>query len=199
MAMRAFLRADPDVIMVGEMRDKETADTGIEASLTGHLVFSTLHTNSSVETVTRLLDMECDPFSFADAMLGVLAQRLCKRICKDCKEEYRPSQEEFDELIQGYGAAYWEKLGVTYNASFKLFRGRGCEACNKTGFKGRIGLHELLLGTDQMKRLIQSKAKTEEMLKVALTEGMTTLVQDGILKVLQGHTTFKQVKAVAIK
>ncbi|MGH7230534.1 MAG: ATPase, T2SS/T4P/T4SS family [Nitrospiraceae bacterium] len=199
MAMRAFLRADPDVIMVGEMRDKETADTGIEASLTGHLVFSTLHTNSSVETITRLLDMECDPFSFADAMLGVLAQRLCKRICKDCKEDYHPSQAEYDELVQGYGASHWEKLGITYSNTFKVSRGRGCEACNKTGFRGRIGLHELLLGTDRMKRLIQSKAKTEEMLTVALDEGMTTLVQDGILKVLQGHTTFKQVKAVAIK
>jgi type II secretory ATPase GspE/PulE/Tfp pilus assembly ATPase PilB-like protein len=198
-AMRAFLRADPDVIMVGEMRDKETADTGIEASLTGHLVLSTLHTNSSVETITRLLDMECDPFSFADAMLGVLAQRLCKRICKDCKEDYHASQEEYNELVHGYGTEYWENLGVTYSPSFKLSRGRGCEACNKTGFKGRIALHELLLGTDRMKRLIQSKAKTEEMLKVALEEGMTTLVQDGILKVLQGHTTYKQVKTVAIK
>jgi type II secretory ATPase GspE/PulE/Tfp pilus assembly ATPase PilB-like protein len=162
-------------------------------------VFSTLHTNSAVETITRLLDMECDPFSFADAMLGVLAQRLCKRICKECKEDYHPSHEEYDELVQGYGAAYWDKLGVTYGNSMKLARGRGCETCNKTGFKGRIGLHELLLGTDKIKRLIQSKAKTEEMLAAALEEGMTTLVQDGIAKVLQGHTTFKQVKAVAIK
>jgi type II secretory ATPase GspE/PulE/Tfp pilus assembly ATPase PilB-like protein len=198
-AMRAFLRADPDVIMVGEMRDKETADIGIEASLTGHLVFSTLHTNSSVETVTRLLDMGCDSFSFADAMLGVLAQRLAKRICKECRESYHPPQEEYDELRNGYGAEAWDKLGVVYDSSFKLFRGKGCEACNNTGFKGRIALHELLLGTDRMKRLIQAKAKTEEMLKVALEEGMTTLVQDGIEKVLQGHTTYKQVKAVAIK
>lgn len=198
-AMRAFLRADPDVIMVGEMRDKETADIGIEASLTGHLVFSTLHTNSAVETITRLLDMECDPFSFADAMLGILAQRLCKRICKDCKEEYRPSKEEYDELVAGFGEEYWPKLGVAYDGNFKLYRGRGCDACNRTGFKGRLAIHELLLGTDRMKRLIQSKAKTEEMLKVALEEGMTTLVQDGISKVLQGLTTYKQVKAVAIK
>ena len=143
--------------------------------------------------------MECDPFSFADAMLGVLAQRLCKRICKECKEDYRPSQQEYDELAQSYGQEFWEKLGISYGPNFKLARGRGCEVCNKTGFKGRVGLHELLLGTDRMKRLIQSKAKTEEMLKIGLDEGMTTLVQDGILKVLQGQTTFKQVKAVAIK
>jgi type II secretory ATPase GspE/PulE/Tfp pilus assembly ATPase PilB-like protein len=197
-AMRAFLRADPDVIMVGEMRDKETAEIGIEASLTGHLVLSTLHTNSAVETVTRLLDMGCDPFSFADAMLGVMAQRLTKRICKDCKEEYTATQEEAVELLAGYGQEYWEKHGLP-KGSFKLFRGKGCETCNKSGFKGRMGLHELLLGTDRIKRMIQSKAKTEEMLKVAMEEGMTTLVQDGIQKVLQGFTTFKQVKAVAIK
>ncbi len=198
-AMRAFLRADPDVIMVGEMRDKETADTGIEASLTGHLVMSTLHTNSAVETVTRLLDMGCDSFSFADAMLGVLAQRLARRICKDCKEPYPATPEEFEELRLGYGAEYWDKLGLKYDSSFRLYRGKGCDVCNRTGLKGRVALHELLLGTDQMKRLIQTKAKTEEMLNVALSEGMTTLVQDGVDKVLQGQTTFKEVKAVAIK
>ena len=198
-AMRAFLRADPDVIMVGEMRDKETADTGIEASLTGHLVMSTLHTNSAVETVTRLLDMGCDPFSFADAMLGVLAQRLCRRICKDCKEEYHPTQDEYDGLVHGYGVEQWEKLGIKYDDEFKLYRGAGCETCGKSGFKGRVALHELLLGTDRMKRMIQAKAKTEEMLKAAMEDGMTTLVQDGIMKALQGHTTYKEVKAVAIK
>jgi type II secretory ATPase GspE/PulE/Tfp pilus assembly ATPase PilB-like protein len=198
-AMRAFLRADPDVIMVGEMRDKETADTGIEASLTGHLVMSTLHTNSAVETVTRLLDMGCDPFSFADAMLGVLAQRLARRVCKDCKEEYHPPKEEYDSLVNGYGAEWWEKLGIKYDDKFKLYRGKGCDTCNKSGFKGRVALHELLLGSDEMKKLIQTKAKTEEMLHAAMQEGMTTLLQDGIQKCLAGHTTFMEVKAVAIK
>ena len=171
-AMRAFLRADPDVIMVGEMRDKETAETGIEASLTGHFVFSTLHTNSAVETITRLLDMGCDSFSFADAMLGVMAQRLCKRICKECTEEYRPTQEEYDELAQGYGSELWEKLGENYDANFKLRRGKGCDQCNRTGFRGRlIALHELLLGTDRIKRSIQSHGKTEEMFNAAMEEG----------------------------
>ncbi|HEX5647269.1 MAG TPA: ATPase, T2SS/T4P/T4SS family [Nitrospira sp.] len=198
-AMRAFLRADPDVIMVGEMRDKETADTGIEASLTGHLVLSTLHTNSAVETVTRLLDMGCDPFSFADAMLGVLAQRLARRVCKDCKEQYTGTKEEYEALRLAYGPDRWDKLGIKQDNTFKLFRGKGCEVCNRSGFKGRVALHELLLGSDQIKRMVQQKARTEEMLKVALDEGMTTLVQDGIEKVLQGHTTYKEVKAVAIK
>ncbi|NOT97408.1 MAG: GspE/PulE family protein [Nitrospira sp.] len=198
-AMRAFLRADPDVIMVGEMRDKETAEIGIEASLTGHLVMSTLHTNSAVETVTRLLDMGCDSFSFADAMLGVLAQRLTRRICKDCKEQYVGTAVEYEEIRQGYGPANWDKLGIPQDNTFRLARGKGCETCNRTGFKGRVALHELLLGSDRIKRMIQSKAKTEEMVNAAIEDGMTTLMQDGVQKTLQGHTTFKEVKAVAIK
>ena len=198
-AMRAFLRADPDVIMVGEMRDKETAEIGIEASLTGHLVLSTLHTNSAVETVTRLLDMGCDSFSFADAMLGVLAQRLTRRVCKDCTEQYVGTPAEYEEIRQGYGPEYWDKLGIPQDNTFRLARGKGCETCKRTGFKGRVAIHELLLGSDKLKRMVQTKARTEEMLKVAIEEGMTTLMQDGVHKALMGHTTFKEVKAVAIK
>jgi type II secretory ATPase GspE/PulE/Tfp pilus assembly ATPase PilB-like protein len=198
-AMRAFLRADPDVIMIGEMRDKETADIAIEASLTGHLVLSTLHTNSAVETVIRLLDLGCDSFNFADAMLGVLAQRLCKRICIQCKEAYHPSQQEYDELVQGYGLHEWERWGIADALSMTLYRGRGCDMCNRTGFKGRVPLHELLIGSEEMKSRVQSKARTVEMLSVAMREGMTTLVQDGIQKVLQGVTTYRQVRSVAMK
>jgi type II secretory ATPase GspE/PulE/Tfp pilus assembly ATPase PilB-like protein len=198
-AMRAFLRADPDVIMIGEMRDKETADIAIEASLTGHLVMSTLHTNSAVETVTRLLDMGCDSFNFADAMLGVLAMRLCKRICSHCKEAYHPTQREYDELVQGYGSRYWEKLGLTYTEDLTLYRGRGCETCNHSGFKGRVALQELLVGSEEIKNLIQAKARTAEILSVAMRDGMVTLLQNGIQKVLKGLTTYRQVRAVAIK
>ena len=198
-AMRAFLRADPDVIMVGEMRDKETAEIGIEASLTGHLVMSTLHTNSAVETITRLLDMGCDSFSFADAMLGVLAQRLTRRICKDCKEQYVGTAVEYEEIRQGYGPEHWDKLGIPQDNTFRLTRGKGCETCNRTGYKGRVALHELLLGSDKIKHMIQTKARTEEMLQAAIAAGMTTLMQDGVQKTLLGHTTFKEVKAVAIK
>ena len=198
-AMRAFLRADPDVIMVGEMRDKETAEIGIEASLTGHLVMSTLHTNSAVETITRLLDMGCDSFSFADAMLGVLAQRLTRRICKDCKEQYVGTAIEYEEIRQGYGPEHWDKLGIPQDNTFRLARGKGCETCNRTGYKGRVALHELLLGSDKIKHMIQTKARTEEMLQAAIAAGMTTLMQDGVQKALLGHTTFKEVKAVAIK
>ncbi|BFU89340.1 MAG: putative Type IV pilus assembly protein PilB [Nitrospira sp.] len=198
-AMRAFLRADPDVIMIGEMRDKETADIAIEASLTGHLVMSTLHTNSAVETVTRLLDMGCDSFNFADAMLGILAMRLCKRICLHCKESYHPTQQEYDELVLGYGARYWEKLEVMYTDDLMLYRGRGCDACNHSGFKGRVALHELLVGSEEIKNLIQARARTAEILSVAMRDGMVTLLQNGIQKVLKGLTTYRQVRAVAIK
>jgi type II secretory ATPase GspE/PulE/Tfp pilus assembly ATPase PilB-like protein len=197
-AMRSFLRADPDVIMIGEMRDKETADIAIEASLTGHLVLSTLHTNSAVETVVRLLDLGCDPFNFADAMLGVLATRLCKRICSLCKASYRPSPEEYEELVEGYGAERWPSLHAGQD-DLQLFRGRGCEHCRHSGFKGRVPLHELLVGTDEIKQLIQSRTRTTAMLSNAVENGMLTLLQDGIRKVLQGLTTYRQVRAVASK
>ncbi len=198
-ALRAFLRADPDVIMIGEMRDKETADTAIEASLTGHLVLSTLHTNTAVETVTRLLDMGCDSFNFADAMLGVVAKRLCKRLCEQCKEAYHPTRQEYDELVEGYGSGYWDRAGVAYTAEWTLYRGRGCEFCNKSGFKGRIPLHELLIGSPQIKAMIQSKARTADIVGAAMREGMRTLVQDGIQKVLRGITSYRQVRMVAMQ
>jgi len=198
-ALRAFLRADPDVIMVGEMRDEETASIGIEASLTGHLVFSTLHTNGAVETVVRLLDMGLDSFNFADALLAVVAQRLVRCICTDCKQEYHPPQEEFDELVHAYGMDDFQKLGVKYDGNFVLYRGKGCASCSNTGYRGRSGIHELLVGTEPMKKLIQAKARVTEMVKVAKDEGMTTLVQDGILKIFDGLTDLKQVKSVAIK
>jgi type II secretory ATPase GspE/PulE/Tfp pilus assembly ATPase PilB-like protein len=197
-AMRAFLRADPDVIMVGEMRDEETASTGIEASLTGHLVFSTLHTNSAVETVIRLLDMGCDSFNFADALLGILGQRLVKRICTDCKTEYHPERSEYEELAEAFGEEAFATLNLRYD-ELVLHRGKGCASCSKTGYRGRLGIHELMIATDEMKRLIQAKARVAEMLEMARHEGMTTLVQDGVLKTLAGLTDFRQVKAVAIK
>src|SRR5215467_10811605 len=199
-AMRSFLRADPDVIMIGEIRDKETADVSIEASLTGHLVLSTLHTNSAVETVVRLLDLGCDPFNFADTMQGILAKRLCKRICTHCKESYHPPVEEYEKLVRAFGSASWEALGLaSYEDGFLLSRGRGCEHCNKTGFRGRVALHELLRGSDELRNLIQTRAKTAEMICLAKKEGMMTLAQDGILKALAGLTTYDQVRTVAIK
>jgi type II secretory ATPase GspE/PulE/Tfp pilus assembly ATPase PilB-like protein len=218
-AMRAFLRADPDVIMVGEMRDKETTAIGIEASLTGHLVFATLHTNSAPESVTRLLDMGMDPFNFADALLGILAQRLAKRLCAKCKRPHIASAEEIDALLDEYATelrgtarwtadpegemgalhAEWKSSFANEGGEFTLYEPVGCEVCSGTGYKGRVGLHELLLGSDKVKRHIQEHARVAEILATALEEGMRTLKQDGMEKVLQGITDMKQVRAVCIK
>ena len=217
--MRAFLRADPDVIMVGEMRDKETVAIGIEASLTGHLVFSTLHTNSAPESIVRLLDMGMDPFNFADALLGVLAQRLAKRLCGVCKEAWHPSPEETRHFLEEYcdemrntpdfaidaEAAMdrifkdWLKAYADDKGRFTLYRAKGCAECGETGYRGRLGLHELMIGTDAIKKNIQERARVATMLATALEEGMRTLKMDGMEKVLAGMTDMKQVRAVCIK
>ena len=197
-AMRAFLRADPDVIMVGEMRDRETAATGIEASLTGHLVFSTLHTNSAPETITRLLDMGMHPFSFADALLGILAQRLVRTLCKDCKESYHPSQKEFDSLVRAYDGDF-DALKISYNDGLKLYKPKGCQKCQNTGYKGRTEICELLIGTTKMKSLIQGEAKVEEIREQAIADGMTTLMQDGIRRVFLAQTDMIQVRKVCLQ
>jgi type II secretory ATPase GspE/PulE/Tfp pilus assembly ATPase PilB-like protein len=199
-AMRAFLRADPDVIMVGEMRDKETTSIGIEASLTGHLVFSTLHTNSAPESITRLLDMGMDPFNFADAILCIMAQRLVRTLCPDCKKAYSPTKEEYDELVREYGPEEFEaNFKVPYSKDLKLYKPDGCERCNNSGYRGRMGLHELLMGTDTMKKLIQSKAQMETIRDQAIKDGMTTLKQDGIEKIFAGYCDLLNVRKVCIK
>jgi type II secretory ATPase GspE/PulE/Tfp pilus assembly ATPase PilB-like protein len=199
-AMRSFLRADPDVIMVGEMRDKETTHIGIEASLTGHLVFSTLHTNSAPESITRLLDMGMDPFNFADAILCILAQRLVRTLCKNCRKSYHPSRPEYDELVREYGEAEFEKhFNKPYTDDMILNKAIGCQQCSNTGYRGRMGIHELLMGTDEMKRLIQQKASMDFIREQALEDGMRTLKQDGIEKVFAGHTDLREVRKVCIK
>jgi type II secretory ATPase GspE/PulE/Tfp pilus assembly ATPase PilB-like protein len=218
-AMRAFLRADPDIIMVGEMRDKETTAIGIEASLTGHLVFTTLHTNSAPESIVRLLDMGMDPFNFADALLGVLAQRLAKRLCGKCKQPHVTTKGEIQLLLKEYCEELthtegwkqdpkvahdniyqeWVSTFVNDKGQLLLYSPVGCESCNGTGYKGRVGLHELLIGSDPVKKLIQEKARVSAVLAVALNETMRTLKQDGIEKVLQGITDMHQVRAVCIK
>lgn len=217
LVMRAFLRADPDIIMVGESRDKETVSMGIEASLTGHLVFSTLHTNSAPESIIRLLDMGMDPFNFADALLGILAQRLAKRLC-DCKESYFPEQEEIKTFIAEYAddlrhspawkADYAGEAKKLYegwtksygeNGRLKFYRAVGCDKCNKTGYKGRLGLHELLVGDDDVKKLIQERARVAEIFVAAVAGGMRTLKMDGMEKVMMGLTDLKQVRSVCIK
>jgi type II secretory ATPase GspE/PulE/Tfp pilus assembly ATPase PilB-like protein len=196
--MRAFLRADPDVIMIGEMRDEETASIGIEASLTGHLVFSTLHTNSAPETITRLLDMGLNPLNFSDAFLGVLAQRLTRRICKDCMEEYPLTKDEYEMISVDYGEKYWAQTGIEYNPDTTLYRPVGCDACSNTGYRGRMGIHELMEGTPKIKLMIKKQASTEMLFAQAMKEGMSTLRQDGIMKVFKGYTDMSEVRRVCI-
>jgi type II secretory ATPase GspE/PulE/Tfp pilus assembly ATPase PilB-like protein len=199
-AMRAFLRADPDVIMVGEMRDQETCETGIEASLTGHLVFSTLHTNSAPETITRLLDMGMDPFNFADALLGVMAQRLGRTLCKDCKEEYNPEEKEFNDLVLEYGGEeQFAKTGIEYSKDLTLFKAAGCGKCGDSGYRGRMGIHEMMEGTDEIKHLVQNKMPLADIRAQATADGMTSLKQDGIEKVFGGKTDIRQIRMVCIK
>ncbi len=197
--LRAFLRADPDVIMVGETRDEETANTVIEASLTGHLVFSTLHTNSAPETVTRLLGMGMDPFNFADALLGVLAQRLVKRLCPKCKTAYTPSDEEKELILHEYGHNPSKPLDPGLLERATLFKPTGCPHCNKTGYKGRMAIHELLVSNDGLRKLIQKKASVAEIREHGMENGMLTLKQDGIRKVLTGETDLKQVRSACIR
>ncbi len=216
--MKAFLRADPDIIMVGEMRDAETTHIGIEASLTGHMVFATLHTNSAPEAVIRLLDMGMDPFNFADALVGILAQRLAKRLCGKCKEPYTPDAEELKQFMHEFttdlrqtdpwkkdsaGEAkklyeYWLK---EYGKDGKLVfnRAKGCDACGGSGYKGRVGLHELMVASDPVKKLIQEKARVADLFVKSVEEGMATLKMDGMEKVMMGTTDMKQVRAVCIK
>ena len=197
--MRGFLRLDPDIIMIGEMRDRETAATAIEASLTGHLVLSTLHTNNAPETLTRLLDMGMNPLNISDSFLGVLAQRLVRRLCRDCIETYHPDQEEFDYIVADYGKQAFESLAVEYTPGFTLHHSLGCEKCNGTGYKGRMGIHELIEGTPEIKTLIKKQATSQDLGKQAVKDGMTTLKQDGIHKVFDGVTDMREVRRVCIE
>jgi type II secretory ATPase GspE/PulE/Tfp pilus assembly ATPase PilB-like protein len=205
-ALRSFLRLDPDVIMVGEMRDAETAKIGLEASLTGHLVLSTLHTNSAVESVVRLLDMGADPFQFADALLGVLAQRLARRLCPECRMPYAPAADELRALALEYcqgtsldpdaEAERWRNSFEAGKQQLVLYTAKGCTACGQAGYKGRLGIHELFIAHPAIKRQIQSKAFAADILDAAVAAGMRTLKQNGMERALRGETDMQQVRAV---
>lgn len=197
-ALRSFLRLDPDIIMVGEMRDEETASIAVEASLTGHLVLSTLHTNSAPETVTRLLEMGLDPFSFSDSLLCILAQRLVRRLCRECKRVFKPDVDQMEEIIAEYGAEQFAAAGLDPE-DLLIAEPVGCEACDNTGYRGRLGIHELLECNDGMKNLIKKKPETDEIRSLAVADGMTTLKQDGILKVFQQLTDIHEVRRICIK
>jgi type II secretory ATPase GspE/PulE/Tfp pilus assembly ATPase PilB-like protein len=204
--LRSFMRADPDVIMVGETRDPETAKTVIEASLTGHLVFSTMHTNSAAESVVRLLDFGLDPFNFADALLGVVGQRLARRLCNHCKTWHEAGDEELDMLASEYCfdtdldkdtiLMRWRQQYSKNDGVITLYKAAGCDLCNDSGYKGRLGVHELLIATTAVKKKIHARANVPEILQVAVSEGMLTLRQDGIEKIFQGQTDWEQIRAI---
>ncbi|WP_044894626.1 GspE/PulE family protein [Bacillus alveayuensis] len=184
--LRSILRQDPNVIMVGEIRDRETAEVAIRAALTGHLVLSTLHTNDALSTVTRLIDMGIEPFLVATSLNGVVSQRLVRRICRDCQQEQEPTKREIE---------IFSKRGLTID---KVIRGRGCPMCNMTGYKGRIALHELLVMTDDMRRVILNKEPFLKLRELAIKNKTIFLIDDGLLKVKQGLTTLEEVLKVAI-
>ena len=210
-ALRSFLRADPDVVMVGEIRDEETAQTAVEASLTGHLVLSTLHTNSAPETVTRLLDMGMDPFNFADSLLGVLAQRLVRKLCPHCRTSRLATDAEEAELLADWMNAFGGSAQMPdaqavlgdwrtrhgREGRLQVYQSSGCDRCERSGFKGRLGLHELMVVDRPLRQLIQTHARSEDLLRSALSSGMRTLRQDGIEKVLAGLTTIEEVRATS--
>jgi type IV pilus assembly protein PilB len=190
--LRSFLRQDPNIIMVGEVRDQETADLAIQAALTGHLVFSTLHTNEAAGALPRLLDMHMEPYLLASSMTCVVAQRVVRCLCTNCKEQYTPSGEVEENIKQILGKLYNPPQG-----GLKLYKGRGCPNCNDTGYLGRIGIFEVLPISEKIGRLILERAPSTEIAKMAVAEGMMTMKQDGYLKALEGITTVEEVIRVA--
>lgn len=188
--LRSFLRQDPNIIMVGEIRDKETTELAVQAALTGHLVFSTLHTNDASGALPRLLDLGAEPFLLASSMTCIVAQRVCRRVCPDCKEQYAPPSEVAQDIKTVLGKLYDDK-------EIKLTRGKKCATCNNTGYLGRIGMYEVLPVSEKVARLILERSSGFEIEKIAVEEGMIKMKQDGYLKALEGLTTLEEVLRVA--
>lgn len=184
--LRSILRQDPNIIMVGEIRDKETVEVAIRASLTGHLVLSTLHTNDSLGTITRLLDMGVEPFMLASSLSGIVSQRLVRKVCRDCMEVHEPSKREVE---------IFSKRGIKIE---QVFRGKGCSSCNMTGYKGRIALHEVLMINEEIRRVIMNGESFQKMRELVIKNKTIFLLDDGLLKVKQGLTTTEEVLRVAI-
>jgi type IV pilus assembly protein PilB len=184
--LRSILRQDPDIIMIGEIRDQETADIAVRSATTGHLVLSTVHTNDAPGVITRLIDMGIEPFMVASSVIGSVSQRLVRRICPNCRVRYEPSQAEL--VFAGF-----------QGESVDLYEGKGCDKCNQTGYRGRVAIHEVLMVTPDIQKLILSSPSNDELRQVALREGMISLKDDGIDKVRQGATTIKEIMRVAFR
>lgn len=192
-ALQAFLSADADIIMVGELPDKETVETAIDAARSGHLILSSLRTRSAPETVTRLLEMSIESFNLADALLGIVAQRLVKTLCEVCKQQYHPTEREFHDLVVQYGEEDFKRLNLHYTPDMTLYRAKGCEKCNLTGYRGWTIIQEVLENTKEIKELIKFTKTTEEIQAQAMENGMVMLRQDGIAKIFKGWTDVYQV------
>lgn len=195
--LRSFLRQDPNIIMVGEVRDNETADLAIQASLTGHLVFSTLHTNSSSGALPRLLDMQAEPFLLASSITCVVAQRVVRKICENCREVYTPPAEGIEEMKRVLGPLYDSYLQSKGQSAPQLYRGKKCDKCGDSGYSGRIGIFEVLKVTEKVGKLILERAPASAIENAAIEDGMLLMQQDGYLKVLDGITTLEEVMRVA--
>ena len=187
-ALRSILRQDPDKVMIGEIRDKETGTIAIEAALTGHLVLSTLHTNDAPSAITRLTEMGIEPFLSASAITLIMAQRLARRLCPDCKEEYTPDE------------AALKRVGFPFEEGNppRLYRSRGCKKCNNIGYKGRMGIHEVMKMTENLERLTVENSSADELMRTAVDEGMLTLRDDGFAKVAMGMTSIEEILRVVV-
>ena len=194
--LRAILRQDPDVIMVGEIRDQETAEVALQAALTGHIVLSTLHTNDAAGAIPRLLNMGVKPFVIAPAMNAIIAQRLVRRICPDCKQEVKLDPFML-EKVKNILKSIPKNSGLEIPAELKFYHGVGCDKCNHTGYKGRIGIYEVIEKTEAIEKLIFAEANTLEIKKIAVSEGMVTMIQDGMVKATMGITDVEEVLRVA--
>ena len=190
--MRSFLRQDPNIILVGEIRDNETTSLAIQAALTGHLVFSTLHTNNAATAIPRLLDLGAEPFLVVSVLTAVVAQRITRRICNSCKEAYTPSSEVIADIKNILGNLFPQE-----KSEVMLYRGRGCKECNNTGYLGRIGIYEAIMISANIARMILERNTADEIEKQARMEGMIAMKQDGYLKILDGITSIEEVLRVA--
>jgi type II secretory ATPase GspE/PulE/Tfp pilus assembly ATPase PilB-like protein len=197
--LRSILNADPDVIMVSQVHDPDTANICMKASINGCLVLSTLRVENILDAIERCLDMGINHLVFADAMLSIMEQRMIKTLCPKCKEKYHPSQEEYEELAETYGKDAFDKLNISYSYNFNLFRPKGCDTCGQTGYSGRMCVSEIFIFTSQIKRMIRRKESPESIYSTAIAQGMTTLLQDGISKVFQGHSDSRHVRLSCLK
>ncbi|MBU0598296.1 GspE/PulE family protein, partial [Patescibacteria group bacterium] len=189
--LRSILRQDPDIIMVGEIRDEDTAGIAINSAMTGHLVLSTLHTNDAPTTLPRLLDMKIEPFLIASTVNVAIAQRLVRRIHQGCIESYLPKSDDIKNLEKSLGKDRAIKIGL-HKKGFRLYRGKGCKLCNGTGYEGRVGIFEVLEVTEKIRQLIMQRSNSDDIRKVAVSEGMTTMLDDGLNKVVKGATTIDE-------